>query len=193
MSKKRKNRANNNKSNKKKNNSKAQNNQKDNTKHQSEHLTKKDIVEYIIIFLIALFLASHLNVVVSGSMEPTFYRGDIVVVQNVHAPYYGLEELDPYNDIEVGDVVIYNAKWYPDPVIHRVISIDEINGSKYYTIKGDNNEAADPYLVSPDQISGRVLSLGGNLLIIPKIGYVTLFFQEQVIPTIWNIFVPTSG
>ena len=82
-----------------------------------------------------------------------------------------------YNDIKINDVVVYDAQWYPEPVIHRVIDINEINGSKYYTIKGDNNEVEDPYLVSPEQIRAKVITIGDNLLIIPKIGYITLWFR----------------
>ena len=37
----------------------------------------KEIASYAIILIIVLIAAQHLNVVVSGSMEPAFYRGDI--------------------------------------------------------------------------------------------------------------------
>jgi len=56
----------------------------------------------------------------------------------------------------VGDIAVYNAKWFPHPVIHRVINKTDINGSTYFTIKGDNNETnpvPDPYFVSPSQIT----------------------------------------
>lgn len=169
MSKKRKNRKK-----QKKNN---QNKEKTENKQQkSNYYLAKEIASYAIIILIAVILSSHLNVVVSGSMEPSFYRGDIVAIENVQT-YYGVQEFDPYNDIKVNDVVVYDATWYSEPVIHRVIDINEINGSKYYTIKGDNNEAEDPYLVSPDQIRAKVITVGDNLLVIPKIGYITLWFR----------------
>ena len=41
----------------------------------------KEIASYAVILIIVLIVAQHLNVVVSGSMEPAFYRGDIVAVQ----------------------------------------------------------------------------------------------------------------
>ena len=66
----------------------------------------KEILSYAIILIIVLIAAQHLNVVVSGSMEPAFYRGDIVVVEK--ANFFGLHEFDP-NSVEVGDVVVYNA------------------------------------------------------------------------------------
>ena len=51
----------------------------------------KEIATYIVILIIVLIAAQHLNVVVSGSMEPAFYRGDIVLVEN--ADYEGFYEL----------------------------------------------------------------------------------------------------
>ena len=135
----------------------------------------KEIASYAIIVIIAVILAAHLNVVVSGSMEPSFYRGDIVATLNTNT--YGIQEFNPETDVNVNDVVVYNATWYKEPVIHRVIDVQMINGSKYFTIKGDNNDKEDPYLVRPSQIRSKVITVGDNLLVIPKIGYVTLLFR----------------
>ncbi|WP_292475207.1 signal peptidase I [Methanosphaera sp.] len=135
----------------------------------------KEILSYAVILILAVLLSAHLSVVVSGSMEPSFYRGDIVATENVDT--YGIQEFNPYTDVNVNDVVVYNAKWYSEPVIHRVIDIQQINGSKYYIIKGDNNEVQDPYPVSPDQIKSKVIKIGNSLLIIPKLGYITLLFR----------------
>lgn len=138
--------------------------------------SKKEIVAYVIIILLALVLAQHLNVVVSGSMEPEFYRGDIVVVEKANLFGLGIQEFDP-NDVQVGDIVVYNAEWVDEAVIHRVINITEINGSTYFVIKGDNNDVPDPYYVSPDQITDRVVTLGDNPLIIPYIGNINLWLR----------------
>lgn len=135
----------------------------------------KEILSYAVILILAVLLSAHLSVVVSGSMEPSFYRGDIVATENVDT--YGIQEFNPYTDVNVNDVVVYNAKWYSEPVIHRVIDIQQINGSNYYIIKGDNNEVQDPYPVSPDQIKSKVIKIGDSLLIIPKLGYITLLFR----------------
>ena len=79
-------------------------NKQDNTK------LVKEIASYAIIIILAIVLAAHLNVVVSGSMEPAFYRGDIVVTQGTNV--YGIQEFNPETDVNVGDVVIYDATWY---------------------------------------------------------------------------------
>lgn len=160
---------------------KRKNREKKNKKEQktkenflNKHMVK-EILSYVLILVLAVVLSAHLSVVVSGSMEPSFYRGDIVATENVNT--YGIQEFNPYTDVNVGDVVVYDAIWYSEPVIHRVIDIQQINGSTYYIIKGDNNQVQDPYPVSPSQIRSKVIKIGDALLIIPKIGYVTLWFR----------------
>ena len=129
--------------------------------------TVKEILTYIILIIIVLIIAQHLNVVVSGSMEPTFYRGDI-----------GISEFDP-TTVKEGDIVVYDAVWYDNPVIHRIIDIKDINGTTMYMIKGDNNGSPDPYWVKAEQITGRVVTLGEMPLVIPKIGYLSLWIRGR--------------
>lgn len=135
---------------------------------------KKEIITYVILLIVVLLAASHLNVVVSGSMEPVFYRGDIVVVEK--ADLLGIHEFDP-STVEVGDIVVYNAVWYNSPVIHRVINITEINGTTLYMIKGDNNDVPDPYYVTAEQITDKVVTFGDSPVVIPKVGYITIFLK----------------
>lgn len=135
---------------------------------------KKEIAIYALIIIVGLILAQHMNVVVSGSMEPVFYRGDIVIVEKTN--FLGIQEFDP-NNAQVGDIVVYNAEWFPNPVIHRISNVTEVNGSKYFVIKGDNNDAPDPYLVSLSQITERVVTIGDQPFIIPKIGYITIWLK----------------
>jgi signal peptidase len=139
----------------------------------------KEILSYVAIILIGILLAQHLNVVVSGSMEPTFARGDVVVIQKTN--FLGISELNT-SDLNVGDVVIYDATWFPEPVIHRIISKGTSpDGRLYYVIKGDNNPSPDQAPVYPEQIQAKVISFGQNpgenLLIIPWIGQITLWIR----------------
>jgi len=134
----------------------------------------KEVASYAVILVIVLIAAQHLNVVVSGSMEPAFYRGDIVLVEK--AGFLGINEFNP-DDVQVGDVVVYDAAWFDQPVIHRIINITDINGTTMYVIKGDNNDRPDPYYVKADQIQEKVVTLGDNLAIIPKIGYLSLWLR----------------
>lgn len=173
MSKKRKNRKTKQEKQRQKAEKKAQK-QQQKKKNRQKHIIK-EAASYIIIILIAVLLASHLNVVVSGSMEPSFYRGDIVAIENSNL--FGIQEFNPETDVHIGDVVVYDATWYPEPVVHRVIDEQTINGTKYFTIKGDNNQRADQELVTPDQIKSKVITVADHLVVIPKLGYITLAFR----------------
>ena len=134
----------------------------------------KEIASYAVILIVVLILAQHLNVVVSGSMETVFYRGDIVTIEK--ADMFGIQEFNP-KDVQVGDIVVYDAKWFNQPVIHRIINITEINGTTMYVIKGDNNNRPDPYYVKADQIQARVLTVGDNPVVIPWIGTLSLWIR----------------
>jgi signal peptidase I len=75
----------------------------------------------------------------SESMEPTLYRGDLVIVRAV----------DP-TTLQVGDIIIYNASSlgpsYSDsdvPIVHRIIEIINVSGSLFFRTEGDNNPGPD--------------------------------------------------
>ena len=122
----------------------------------------KEIAVYIVLIILVLIAAQHLNVVVSGSMEPV--------------NLLGLQEFNP-DEVEVGDIVVYNAAWHDGPVIHRVIEKGQINSTTVFKIKGDNNDVADPYWVTESQITSRVLTFNGQPVIIPKIGYISIWIR----------------
>ena len=63
--------------------------------------------------------------VLSGSMEPTFSRGALLLVKKE-------------TDYKVGDIVVYQAD--QELIVHRIIEID---GNEVVT-QGDANNAADP-------------------------------------------------
>jgi signal peptidase len=126
----------------------------------------KEIATYIVIILVGIVVAQHMDVVVSGSMEPVLYRGDIVIVDQ-----------NP-SSVQVGDIVIYKATWVPEDVIHRVKEIYETSNGTYLITKGDHNPVPDPVpVLYPDQVISKVVSINGQPLIIPKVGYITLWIR----------------
>lgn len=140
---------------------------------------KKEILSYVVIIIIGIILAQHLNVVVSGSMEPVFARGDVVVIQK--ASFLGLSEMNT-SQLNVGDIVIYDATWFPEPVIHRIIYKGTTpDGRLYYQTKGDNNPAPDPVIVYPEQVQAKVINFGQNPgespFVIPQIGQITIWIR----------------
>ena len=53
-------------------------------------------------------------VVLSGSMEPSMFRGDILVLLKKE-------------DLAIGDVVVYQIEGEKIPIVHRISSLQEID------------------------------------------------------------------
>jgi signal peptidase I len=92
------------------------------------------------------------RVVLSDSMEPVFFKNDVV---------FGLSWVTPLP----GDIAIYqerdiNGKIQQD-VVHRVITVSQAGE---YMFKGDNNQSADALMVAKDDVRGTVV------LSLPAIG-----------------------
>lgn len=86
--------------------------------------------------------------VVTGSMEPVYNVGDVVISK----------EVDP-STIKKGDDVVYLGEKddFKDKIVtHRVIKIEKKEGDYYFTTKGVANEYSDP-VISSDQIYGKVV------------------------------------
>jgi signal peptidase len=118
---------------------------------------------------------SPLVIVISGSMEPVFYPGDVVLTKGVSP-----------DDVHVGDVVIYKQPYLKYPVIHRVRSIGEITiGNetvKCFVTWGDNNERPDFY-EGPNGILPCVPAYAVEskaVMVFPKIGYPSLWLREHI-------------
>jgi signal peptidase len=82
-------------------------------------------------------------VVLSGSMEPIFHRGDLLVLSNRKKV------------VDVGDVAVYNVKGRDIPIVHRVIKQHWTNEKgiekQFLLTKGDNNAADDVELYARGQ------------------------------------------
>nr|KAF6278985.1 SEC11-like protein A, signal peptidase complex subunit [Myotis myotis] len=76
---------------------------------------------------------SPIVVVLSGSMEPAFHRGDLLFLTN--------RVEDP---IRVGEIVVFRIEGREIPIVHRVLKIHEKqNGHIKFLTKGDNNAVDD--------------------------------------------------
>lgn len=82
-------------------------------------------------------------VIVSGSMEPTIKKQDAILVKKI-----------PEEEIKVNDIISFTTKNQIN-VTHRVIEIQEENGIKKYTTKGDNNNTEDKEKITYEQIEGK--------------------------------------
>ena len=109
-------------------------------------------------------------VVLSGSMEPAFYRGDLLVLTLDDRPY------------QVGDIVVYSLSGREIPIVHRVLEVTEReDGQVQLLTKGDNNAGNDRGLYNPGQlwlapndIQGRVRGC------LPYVGYLTIILNGRL-------------
>ena len=106
-------------------------------------------------------------VVASGSMIPVLEVYDVLIVQG-H---------EPFEDIEVGDIIVFNRPSDHDRVIvHRVASIlDE--DPKTVRTKGDANPASIPgtdFPITEEEYIGKVAYT------LPQVGYVTQILKPPI-------------
>ena len=89
----------------------------------------------------------HLEAVLTGSMEPEVPDGSLALTRPVSA-----------TNIEVGEVVSYHDPSRPgNPVLHRVISIVDRSGARFFEFQGDANNAPDTLLVPEERIRNELL------------------------------------
>ncbi len=106
-------------------------------------------------------------VVASGSMIPVLEVYDVLIVQG-HVPF---------EDIEVGDIIVFNRPSGHDRVIvHRVASIID-DEPKTIRTKGDANPASIPgtdFPITQEEYIGKVA------YVIPQVGYVTQLLKPPI-------------
>jgi len=134
---------------------------------------------------LALALSTDMPIVAveSNSMVPTFYKGDILVLQGV-----------PPEQLKVGDIIVFSPTIDSQPrkdtglfsflnprgstpVVHRIV---KINPDGTFQTKGDANSGQLPFekRITPEQIHGK------EILVIPWLGWIKLGITEYVIPNI---------
>jgi signal peptidase I len=141
---------------------------------------------------------SPIVVVLSGSMEPAFQRGDLLFLWNRD------------KRAEVGEIVVYNVKGKDIPIVHRVVRsykplaaatigteyVQSLSLSRPYWLsrsgtlsppspqlltKGDNNVADDTELYARGQsyLDREEDIIGSVRGYVPGVGYVTIMLSEH--------------
>lgn len=114
-------------------------------------------------FIIGVFPV-YPSVILTGSMEPLIYPGDVVLIQKLT-----LEE-EVYN-LKEGDII--NFKQDNITITHRIkeIKTDEA-GNRSFVTKGDNNDSEDPWTVYANDLKGTIE------YVVPKIGLPVLWIHS---------------
>ncbi|KAJ6841995.1 signal peptidase complex catalytic subunit SEC11A-like [Iris pallida] len=121
-------------------------------------------------------------VVLSGSMEPGFKRGDILFLHMSKDP------------IRAGEIVVFNVDGREIPIVHRVIKVHEQQetGEVDVLTKGDNNFGDDRLLYAPGQLwLQRHHIMGRAVGFLPYVGWVTIIMTEK--PFIKYILIGALG
>ncbi|KAL3136511.1 Signal peptidase complex catalytic subunit S11C [Trebouxia sp. C0009 RCD-2024] len=108
-------------------------------------------------------------VVLSGSMEPGFYRGDILFLNMGHQP------------IRAGEIVVFNIDQRDIPIVHRVIKVHERQpgGEVDVLTKGDNNHGDDRTLYARGQLWLNQKHIMGRVVgFLPYVGQVTIIMND---------------
>ncbi|XP_053695582.1 signal peptidase complex catalytic subunit SEC11A [Sabethes cyaneus] len=111
---------------------------------------------------------SPIVVVLSGSMEPAFHRGDLLFLTNQEEP------------VRVGEIVVFKIEGRDIPIVHRVIKLHEKNnGTVKFLTKGDNNSVDDRGLYAPGQLWLTKKDIVGRARgFLPYVGMITIYMNE---------------
>ena len=101
-------------------------------------------------------------VITTNSMSPKLKDGDVLITKKVN------EEI-----LKVGDIITFKKNGIN--ITHRITKIDEENGQKIYTTKGDNNTLEDSEKVKFEEIEGK------SLVKIPFLGKIIKCIQNQTV------------
>jgi signal peptidase I len=92
---------------------------------------------------LVLILFYDMGIAQSSSMEPSIHEGDFLLSSKFFDS----------NHISEGSIINYYSPEMKITICHRILSVN----SEGYVCKGDNNEAADPWLVKPNQVKGVIV------------------------------------
>ncbi|TFK31160.1 hypothetical protein BDQ12DRAFT_640326 [Crucibulum laeve] len=121
---------------------------------------------------------SPIVVVLSGSMEPAFYRGDLLFLTNpAHERYH------------TGDITVYKIPGADIPIVHRVLETHDTRRKNRSTnissvadqlllTKGDNNYVDDIELYQGLEWLERRHIVGKVRGFLPYVGYVTIAMND---------------
>lgn len=132
--------------------------------------------------MVFTYSESPVVVVLSGSMEPAVYRGDILFLDN-----------DPLSPIRVGEIVVFQIKGREIPIVHRVLQVrDGVNGESKFLTKGDNNNIDDRGLYARGQMWLRRDDIMGRAkIVLPHLGMVTIILNDY--PYLKYVLVGAMG
>lgn len=102
-----------------------------------------------------------IKIVESGSMEPAIMTGSLVVVV-------------PQKSYQLSDVITFESTGADVPTTHRIVNIEDKEGTLWFTTKGDANEEADTAITPLNSVIGKVS------VAVPYIGFILDFARQPL-------------
>ncbi|HWR26750.1 MAG TPA: signal peptidase I [candidate division Zixibacteria bacterium] len=131
--------------------------------HRQSSMSRNIVVQaipWLAVMALVVILGNHylyFGTVLSGSMEPLFKRGDLVLMQT----------FDKHP--KVGDIIMFKVVGIDKPITHRIIDVDK-DGDIF--TKGDANTEVDTWQFRKEDIMGKAIVPGGKPIVIKGIGSV---------------------
>ncbi len=100
------------------------------------------ILTFIMVGLVANLFTYRIMAIASGSMEPTFSRGDAIIY----------EVIKDKDQLQRDDIIVFRHDGIF--ITHRIANITIQNNKRYYTTKGDNNNDVDSFILKDEDIVG---------------------------------------
>ena len=121
-----------------------------------KHIFKESLILITVLFIMYLLAtkAIFFSTVISGSMNPTFDRDDLVLMQNIGHSY------------NVGDIIMFQRPDTSNPVSHRIVRI--VNEVIY--TKGDATSQIDWWEIKKEEILGKAILIQGKPIVIKEYG-----------------------
>lgn len=99
-------------------------------------------------------------IISTESMQPTLKKGDVIVIKKVDK-----------KDLKIDDIITFKVKG--EIITHRIVEIDEVNGT--YKTKGDNNNIIDDVNLLFEDIEGK------EIIKIPHLGNIVSGLKNGII------------
>jgi len=170
-------------------------------------MNRSDVVELIILVIVALIIALSFSVgwdlilstdtpqvaVTTRSMTPTYYgfydqpNRPIQVIGPISIPVHWLRgdlliiQGVSSESLEIGDVIVFDEPHVEIPVVHRIVAINETEAGRYFLTKGDDNPISDSEEISWGNRFGWIHQSnvhGKVILRIPHVGWLSLQIQS---------------
>lgn len=122
----------------------------------------------------------------SHPFSRTLHIGDLIIVQ-------GINPEDLNTDYPNSDIIVFHEPRNTNElIVHRIVAVNEVNGTLYFRTKGDGNSATkwpdtpttseyDPWQM-PNGVDGvsQDLVVGKVVMRIPWVGHIVLFMRNSI-------------